>query len=267
MFVIHVNSMIEGFVCATQIHPDQWWEDDIYERRPIDVVIPLGPKDTAMMDRVIRGARENIVGCRRIVVVGTTPIDGAEFVHENQAFPFTLADVARIHGSGDRNGWYFQQLIKLYAGECIPGLTEAYLVMDADTVFLRPVAFPGYATSTEHHQPYFAHMLRLHPTFTRAVPASGICHHMLLEKRVLQEIRALVEEHHPGKQFWEVFLEQVDVRETSLSGASEYELYFHYIMRVHSPRIRPLSFRNVKRVPEKEKNPTEDLVSCHWYLR
>ena len=37
--------------------------------------------------------------------------------------------------SFDRTGWMLQQFLKLGAGEAIPGILEAYVVVDADTVF------------------------------------------------------------------------------------------------------------------------------------
>jgi hypothetical protein len=64
-----------------------------------------------------------------------------------------------------RYGWYLQQLIKLSAlGEA--GLTETYLIWDADTVPLKPLSFTSgdrlkYYVATEHHIPYFTAIDRL----------------------------------------------------------------------------------------------------------
>ena len=64
-------------------------------------------------------------------------IDGCITIFE-KIFPFSLDTVAKIHGKRDRNGWYLQQLLKLYAGKIIPNILDKYLVIDSDTFFLKP---------------------------------------------------------------------------------------------------------------------------------
>ena len=51
------------------------------------------------------------------------------YINEN-IFPFNLKIISLYHKkyNRDRNGWYLQQLIKLYAGIVIPGILEKYLV-------------------------------------------------------------------------------------------------------------------------------------------
>jgi hypothetical protein len=39
----------------------------------------------------------------------------------------------------NRNGWYLQQLLKLYASFVIKDLLNDYLVIDADVYFLKPI--------------------------------------------------------------------------------------------------------------------------------
>jgi hypothetical protein len=185
-----------------------------------------------------------------------------------------MKSVQEIHGANSRNGWYLQQLLKLYAGFCIPGILTRYLVVDADTFFLRPTRFIEngltlFNPATENHAPYFEHMYRLHPSLVRNHTISGISHHMLFTTEYVKELFNLVEVHH-GESFWKVFLNQVDLgmRAGSYSGASEYELYFNFMNNVHPDafQVRKLVWTNAGRL-EHDHLRIYDYVSVHWYAR
>ena len=238
-----------------------------------DIVIPVGPSDASCISNQLVHTKKNIVGYRNIYLVSYDPalrIEGTTTIDE-RSFPFTLGDVASCHSPNSRNGWFLQQLLKLYAGVCVPGILERYLVIDSDTFFLRPTMFIEdgkclYNYGTEYHTPYFQHMARLHPTLTKLLPArSGICHHMMFETRFVKELFALVENVHK-KKFWVVFLEQVDKAHNIHSGASEYEIYFNYMLKYHPDEImiRPLRWANVGKL---DLDAAFDYVSYHHYMR
>eukprot|EP00241_Pyramimonas_parkeae_P012294 CAMPEP_0114259432 /NCGR_PEP_ID=MMETSP0058-20121206/19890_1 /TAXON_ID=36894 /ORGANISM="Pyramimonas parkeae, CCMP726" /LENGTH=273 /DNA_ID=CAMNT_0001374479 /DNA_START=212 /DNA_END=1034 /DNA_ORIENTATION=- len=164
------------------------------------------------------------------------------------AFPIKKQQVQReleLRGcSVSRTGWYYQQLLKLLAPEAIESISEPYVVVDSDVVFLDTVQFTlddgqsaVYPMGDDHHAPYFAHMHRLTGGLvTRYYPeVSGMCHFMVFHKVVLKSLFQLVEStiHLP---FWQAFLRCVDA-DDSYMGASEYELYFNYIMRWHPERV------------------------------
>jgi len=236
----------------------------------LDVVIPVGPSDIDIIHDQIKYTKQNIIGLRNIYIVSpvtNTNISGVILVSES-IFPFSIQDVASKHGATSRNGWYLQQLIKLYAGSCIPDILQNYLVIDADTFFLKPTTFlqDGVAylnSGYEYHAEYFDHMRRLHPSFIRYMTCSGITHHMLFNTEYVEEMRGIVEEYHK-KPFWEVFLEQVNT--SNNSGASEYEMYSNFMYRIHPDKVilRSLKWAN------KDKlvlNEDYDYVSVHWYMR
>jgi hypothetical protein len=52
-------------------------------------------------------------------------------VIDESIFPFA-DQIAIYHGKNSRNGWYLQQLIKLYAGLVVPGILDRYLVIDGN---------------------------------------------------------------------------------------------------------------------------------------
>jgi hypothetical protein len=253
-----------------------------------DVVIPLGPNDVKYFGQQLEHTRKYVIGYRRIYIVAFDPglaasclgassydsVDDSVIVVPESVFPFSKNTVSVYHGANSRNGWYFQQLLKMYAWAHLDGLLDRYLVVDADTFFVNPTRFETtdgkclYNFAREYNPPYFEHMARLSPIFTRTYELSGICHHMLFETGVVKEIIGLVEAAHKGKRFWEVFLECVDVglRHGIGSGASEYELYFHYIMKTHldEVEIRELVWDNVAEwTPDKWVE--HDYVAWHHY--
>ena len=72
------------------------------------------------------------------------------------------------------------------------------------------------------------------------------------------------------KPFWMVFLEEVDVwfRHGIGSGASEYELYFNYVLQFHPDKIevRELQWENVK-VLDFQKYVHLNYISYHHFSR
>lgn len=264
---------------------NRWIEVDVKKPFPMDVVIPVGPHDREMLHQQLPFTQRNIVGLRHIYLVSSDPDLPIDDLHENvtvipeTAFPFTKADVAAVIQT-HRDGWYLQQLLKLYAWKAIPGLSSRYLVIDADTFFLKPTVFVNeenkslYAVGHEYHPPYFDHMKCLHPDLEKAVIFSGITHHMLFETRIVLELMDMVRETHPGMSFWKAFLHHVEEWAKSWSGASEYEIYFHFALRRYpeSTILRPLYWENVSNLDNIQINKVyfqnyNDFVSCHWYAR
>jgi uncharacterized short protein YbdD (DUF466 family) len=238
-----------------------------------DIVIPVGPNDTSVIREQLQYTIKHIIGYRNIYLISKLPLEIAGCISISEVlFPFTMETVANYHGESNRNGWYLQQLLKLYSGSVIPEILETYLVLDSDTFFLKPTRFlengtglPLYNYGTEYHMPYFNHMIRLHPEFKKVEERSGICHHMIFQKKYIDEIFSLVESHH-GVTFYEAFLRQVAQDDFMKSGASEYELYFNYMLDKHPDKIK---IRNLiwQNVPRLTNNGINDYVSVHWYMR
>ena len=128
-------------------------------------------------------------------------IENCITIDEN-VFPLNLETVSSFHGSLNRNGWYLQQLLKLYAGMVIPNILNRYLVIDTDTFFLKPTIFIEndkclYNYGTEYHKPYFTHMLALNKNLERVESnKSGICHHMMFETIYIKELINMIEKEH-----------------------------------------------------------------------
>jgi len=241
-----------------------------------DIVIPLGSNDVNKINNMLSHTINNIIGYRHIYIVSydknlNLPVEYKNIVHvvDENIFPFNINSIAIYHGHRSRNGWYLQQLLKLYASIIIDGVLERYLVIDSDTVFLKPTEFIKndiclYNVGSEHHIPYFTHMKKLHSSLEKQNSFSGICHHMIFEKKYILELFKLIEEAHGNKNFWVIFLENVDKVQYDMSGSSEYEIYFNYMLKYHKNNIiiRKLKWENSTTI-----NKTDlDYISAHWYL-
>lgn len=259
-----------------------------FSNSPIDVVIPCVEKDLQTLDLCIQGIRENGVNIRRIIVVSQKPLtDKAEWFNELN-YPFSLQDVAaaladydpplteRLLQKGSRAGWYYQQLLKLYAPLVIPNISPNVLILDADVIFLRSVQFLNqdnagmYNPGEEYHRPYFQHAACLIPGFYKCfLEYSGISHHMIFQRPVIEAIFEEVEHHHAGA-FWHIFCQLVDQQEIFHSGASEYEIYFNYVFaRTDQVSIRKLKWKNIRMLSEVQKYKKGGLhyVCLHTFDR
>lgn len=239
--------------------------------KQFDIVIPVGPNDITVIKQQIIFTQKNIIGYRNIYIICYDPtinIDGCVMIDES-LFPFTLDTVANYHGKLNRNGWYLQQLLKFYAGLIIPDILDIYLVIDSDTFFLKPTIFTQndkclYNYSSEYFKQYFDHMYRLNNNLIRMDKnKSGVCHHMMFETKYIKEFIEIIEKEH-GDLFYNVFLKLVT--EPNGSGASEYEIYFNYMLKFHSDKIliRKLNWRNSNTL---DLNSNYDYISWHYYNR
>lgn len=240
-----------------------------------DIVIVVGKKDNNIIKNQLEYTKKNIIGYRNIFLISDDDnllIDNCITISE-KIFPFSLETIALYHGLSERNGWYLQQLLKLYAGNIIPNILDKYLILDSDTFFIKPTSFfinnkPLYNYGNEYHYPYFEHMIKLNNNLIKQYPdKSGICHHMIFEKKIINELFNLIETTH-NENFYKVFLKFVNKNNINNSGASEYEIYFNYIIKEHSNDIiiRKLNWINGELNNETLKSDY-DYISNHWYLR
>lgn len=244
----------------------------------LDVVTPLGPKDCTaclhptMTDIEVHQSyvRKNIVGIRDHYIITDQKITNS-FKEDN--FPFSLHDVKMMTGLDERAGWYLQQLIKLYSWKVIPGLSDPYLVIDADTFFLKPTTFIENNILQFHytenlHEPYFEHMQRLFPKLCCIQETSGIAHHMPMSHGVLADLFDRVEKIH-GVPFWQAFLDCIDSEHIKNSGASEYEIVFHYMRLNHPEKINTRKLKIMNRSRKMKLNNISqdwDILSLHHFL-
>lgn len=229
----------------------------------IDVVIPAHKKDIDTLDLCIDGIRNNVQDVRRIVVVSREKLtENAEFFPES-AYPFSLEDVGNIVGFHNRTCKYYGGSLQMTAPFTIPDLSTNILTCDSDTIFLRPTQFIDQKnialynvsydipTSVKKH-PYLEHCEKLITGLTKQTKYSGICHHVLFQKDILQEIFNKVEKKYK-MPFWKANLSTTLEHYKSLTHPIQtkngkpvhadcpllittYEFYFNYIMKYHKDR-------------------------------
>ena len=175
--------------------------------KQFDIVIPLGSNDIPVINIQLEYTIKNVIGYRHIYIVTNTDLMKNQMLIDcvkkhifnkikiipvkEDLYPFNIDTVAQYHGKSNRNGWYLQQLLKLYSGYVIPGILKKYLVIDSDTFFLKPISFIDnklckYNYGSQYHKPYFLHMKKLHPSLNRIISnMSGISHHMMFETKYI----------------------------------------------------------------------------------
>jgi hypothetical protein len=199
--------------------------------RPLTVIVPAADKDTAVLPLCLRSAREMIRQPLEAVLVVSPESssireiasrEGCTFVHEDTLLPRPAAELRT-------RGWVLQQLIKFNA--CHYVRTTDYLVLDADTVFLRPqMFFRGGKSMLRYSDQYellYNRSLELVFGHRRRFPVSFVTHHMLFRSDFMKELLSHLERRF-ARPWWEAILHEVD--QGHLISFSEYELYGNFVL-------------------------------------
>jgi GR25 family glycosyltransferase involved in LPS biosynthesis len=236
-----------------------------------DIVITFHSKDAKILPYTLKGL-ENINKGNIYLITNEDPkIENTIFIDEN-SFPFKKDDLIEYIGeeNGHRAGWYYQQLLKLYAFKIVPNLSENFLIVDSETVFLNPVNFLDgdkllFATGKENHTPYFDHMkCMFNGDLIKKYPEkSGIVHHMIFSKKYLQEMFNKIQEIK-NEEPWRAFMKCVNRADAGVSGMSEYEIFFNYMLQyqANNAQIRELRWANIQDVPNYSNyNSIDELLA------
>lgn len=250
-------------------------------------MIPCCKKDLYTLDLCIEGIRKNGRNIRRIIVVSKEPLSKKAEWFDEKLFPFSKEDLALeifhdrkvatdfISSPTSRIGWIYQQFLKLYAYFVIPDISSNILILDSDTIFLKPTEFinelgePYFNTATENVGVYFDFGKRLLPGFKRVDKAlSGISHHMLFQGCILEDLFDLIYEIH-HEEPWKALCHCIDKNYT-FACLSEYELYFNFtLLRTDQAKLRSLRRCDVSSIDNLEYFRKENYVyiSCHEWMR
>ena len=256
-----------------------------FSSEPIDVVIPCASKDQKTLDICIDGIKKYGQNIRRVIVVSKERLTSkAEWFNE-AGFPFTKETLAYeifkgnskkakkfLHRKNSRIGWIFQQFLKLYAPFVIPEISSNVLILDSDVLFIKPTLFmneknePLLNVGNEYHHPYFDQMKKILPDLTKVYEQySGVTHHMLFQKPVLEDLFSLISNQHSTVP-WKAICRAINPKD--FSCLSEYEIYFNFIfLRTNQAHLRPLSFTNTSHLEktEKYKNLNYSYITSHNY--
>jgi len=249
----------------------------------IDFIIPCHPKDYSTLDLCIDGIQK-YTNVKNIYVISPQVFHSLhhhDIRHMNDLEYKDHTTYNQIKNRFDkenpknayRAGWLFQQTLKLFSHRVIEDLTEAYAVVDADVIFVRPIIFSidmfQYCIGPQYHVPYSEMYLRL----MKEVPLarfSFISHHMVFNEKIMDEIINYIEDIH-NQSFMNVFLDCINFQETS--GFSEWNLYGNFVFKNYRDYAvhRQLFWEDIDIIPNAYQLHTYgkflDFVCPHAWLR
>jgi hypothetical protein len=246
-----------------------------------DIVVPFHSKDAPVFwNHTLPGLLKHAAGLQTVYVVCSAqawkdPGHPQVKFFDEARYPFSFQQVKEFLSNTSRAGWYYQQLLKLYAHIVIHDLMDNYVIWDSDTVLLRPTAFfhndygeirALFAISPEYNPPYMEHMKRLLPCLERISGRwGGVTHHQPWMRPIMKKLFEDVQHRH-GTSFWRAYLIQVEKKHYGGAGCADYEVVMAYALRFFGEHclIRPLMWANRRELP----NPDEglDFVSLHEHM-
>jgi len=239
-----------------------------------DLLFLCHEKDKEILKKSIEYAKKNVVEYRKIFVVSKENYfpnrKDITFIDEKK-YPFSKKDIEK-YAPKNRVGWYYQQFLKLYFFEVAEKeVLDNLLIIDADTMFIRKTKFfekeiPLYNVDECYHEPYYKILEKLFGFGQQNKKYSGTTHHMLFQKKYINEIFNLAKE-----EFWIYIMKNIDPK--LRSGLSEQELYFNYMLKYHPEKIK---IRKLKFIdfPSTSKNWIKifkilgySYIASHDYLQ
>ncbi len=149
-------------------------------------------------------------------------------MNENTVLPITKKNIKYRTNRWDRSGWLFQQLLKL-SGDSLSS-QNFYLVIDADTLLIRPHIFRQNGKTVFYcrnwsRAEYFRTYRRLMGRKTVS-PTYFVAHYMLFEKSKVKELKRKIESRH-NTSWYSAILGSID--KSKQVTFSEFETYGNYI--------------------------------------
>lgn len=219
------------------------------KREPIDVLIPAVEKDLSTLPYVINSVRKYVthpIGQIYVVSPPSSRIKAlcqqkrCKYINEHTVLPIRKKDIHYRTSRWDRSGWLLQQLLKL-SGDKICS-RKHFLVIDADTVLIRPHLFRSkqktiYYCRKWSRGEYFRAYRRLLGNKATS-PVSFVTHYMLFDKAKLIRLKRRIEERHRCSWYTAILK---SVNRSSQFGFSEFETYGNYVNTAYpgSMIIRP----------------------------
>lgn len=246
----------------------------------IDIVIPLVIKDIMIAQECVISLRKySINPIRNIYIVSPNHKEIKEFcllnslifIDENTILPINNDEIKKIITNKNKIGWFTQQLIKLNSNN-IEGITEKYLVFDADTILQQMQFFfnDQYTILKFSDEFNFIYRKTNHTILKKynIKPISFIAHHMIIDKEILKKLKDEISFSHQ-QQWYYVILKYAVLNNYFFS---EYELYAQFALDKY-PDLYKIQYwfnlnENLKNYPVfKDSETFYQSVSFHNYER
>jgi hypothetical protein len=233
----------------------------------LDILIPAVPKDLKTLPRVIDAARKHVrhpIG--RIYVVA--PRDSrilalcrkkkVTFADERRLLPFSKTRYPYRPENRELSGWLYQQMLKLNGDKLCK--TDHFLVIDADTVLIRPHRFLRGGKTVFYcrnwSRPEYFRTYRRLTGRNRASSRSFVTHYMLFNRRKLAALKQFIESRH-GRRWHAAIWQAID--KTKPYGFSEFETYGNYVYAQNPARVIRLPARNKKMATDVRSLPASRI--------
>ena len=203
----------------------------------IDVLIPAVEKDLKTLPRVIDAIRQQVkhpIGQILVVSPRSERIQRlceqkrCRFVDENTVLPITKKHINYRSRKWEKSGWLFQQLLK-WSGDKLCA-ADHFLVVDADTVLIRPHVFKVGGKTVFYcrrwTQPEYYRMYRRLLGKPPSSRLSFVTHYMLFNKKKLAQLKRTIESRH-HTSWYEAILNNID--RTKPFAFSEFETYGNFV--------------------------------------
>jgi hypothetical protein len=231
-------------------------------RSPIslDIVLPAIEKDLAILPYAVESVRQWVKHpIKNIYVISPESEMIKEvcrnlnciFINETSILPFKKNDLHYTINGADKSNWLYQQFLK-YSIDSVCA-QEHILILDADTVLLRPQVFEidnkiVFLHSDEHHQSYFNLYKQLFGKET-LTNLSFVSHQVLMQKSKLIELKNEIEFRHGDDKWYNCILKQLE--SSNDFRMSEYEIYGQWMLQNYPNEIEREYWFNI---PCKPKN-------------
>lgn len=203
----------------------------------IDVVIPTITKDLGTLPHVIDSVRKHVkhpIGRIFVVAPESQKIKAVcirkqcTFIHESRVLPLRKKHIVYRSSKWERSGWLYQQLLKLGSSSIVK--QRRYLVIDADTVLIRPHKFfidgkqVFYCRSWSQPEYFVTYRKLLGIKAPR--PRSFVAHYMMFDKEKLGSLKNSIENRH-GIKWYKAIIRSINRKKQF--GFSEFETYGNYV--------------------------------------
>ncbi|NEQ36797.1 MAG: hypothetical protein F6K40_11115 [Okeania sp. SIO3I5] len=273
----------------------------------IDIVIPVAAKDIPKLKICITSIIANsLTPIQNIYIVTNQDIikknlyfdERVIWINESE-YPFTLKDIEMTFKKKStqyqNSSWYYQQLLKFYIFQTIPNLQQNTLILDVDFFIGQNINFltddgkailsygypfkwllntRQYPSQNQHSHIEFAQ--RLIPNWQPINSFSGMHHHILFQKEIIEKLFSIIEDNHQ-QEFWQAFIDNIEFKKWN--AASEYVIYYHFAMKFYpdsviSRHLKGCDFIHDEKenhfVLEMAKNTLDrgefQVVGCHSFL-
>lgn len=233
--------------------------EDISSSVALDIVIPSIEKDLTSLPYSINSVRQWVKHPIKNIYIISPESEKIQdicmnlnctFIDETTVLPFKKNDLHYFVKGLDRSGWLFQQFLK-YSMDSVCS-QEHFLILDADTVLLRPQVFEiknkiVFLHSDEHHQPYFNLYKQLFGKETQT-NLSFISHQILMQKSKLMELKNEIESRHRDETWYNIIIKLL--YSSNEFAMSEYEIYAQWMLQNYPNEIEREYWFNIACKPK-----------------